>query len=920
VRAGPSGPDVFWGTSLPSTEGRTRAHTAHAPLTAPRRAPNNRFVVPSLRPRLLEREPLSHALLEAIAETRLVLVVAGAGFGKTTALAQALARAPADWAVSWIAVDRLDRAPARLFRVLVDSINALPHHAEPLDADTLTRIVASGEAGARAAAAEVADWLAECEAGRFVWVWDDLHVIDDALTWAWLDHFLGLLPEHVTCVMASREPPRLPLARRRAAGLLAEFPQSRLRFSTDEAAAFLARLGEASGGPLAQAWIRRSQGWIAGLRLLAAGYRDEAAAPAESLVPGDRQVFDYLAEEVLAKLPPELSAFLSVCCVLDELDPERCAQLSGRIDSLAMIEQLIQRSLFVTVLDPSRPTARLHELFRDCLNGRLRRDAPQAWQELNLRAASIVDEPLRALRHASEAGAPRRALEVLGRHAEALLRQGHAEAVTQALRSLTAAGAGDEVQAHWIAGLLAWQRSAFDEGRASLELAWQGFEAAGDRAHAIRSLLLLARMVSYAGDVRAAAERLERIDEAGLEPELQAELALERAWLFSATGRPGEASAALRKAIELAERLASPELCLRLSERIRSHFVATPAFGELFRRFHALVLSLDARPDSLSFAHATVLAAWAALWEGEVGRAGDLVESVWVDVERWRGFRALMVDLCTVRAVLLSVAGRVDEAVELVDEVIRTGQTMTIGTRNAWVGSFLYLIARLHWSGGDAAALRQSYARLLTAFRGAEWPYMADARRWVEALVLGQEGDWQRAAASMCELVEAQRRYPLLAIGGDLRVVAVDALARSGQVARAQAMAADLLDDALEAGMFGRLLLERPELVVALADRIDAAHPRRAAWLALIERCSALRPAACPVGPALAGGAVSDALDELTAREREVVALIVKGASNKRIALSLDISLHTVKRHVANIIAKLGVHTRGEVIARYLAR
>ena len=45
---------------------------------------------------------------------------------------------------------------------------------------------------------------------------------------------------------------------------------------------------------------------------------------------------------------------------------------------------------------------------------------------------------------------------------------------------------------------------------------------------------------------------------------------------------------------------------------------------------------------------------------------------------------------------------------------------------------------------------------------------------------------------------------------------------------------------------------------------------------------------------------------------------IVKGASNKRIALTLDISLHTVKRHVANIIAKLGVHTRGEVIARYL--
>jgi len=907
---------------LPSTEGRTPAPAAaRAPFAAPRRAPLSRFTVPSLRPRLLERERLSRAMLDAIADARLVLVVAGAGFGKTTVLAQALAAAPSDWALSWIAVDRLDRAPARLFRVLVDSINATLHHADPLDADTLTRMVGSSEAGARAAAAEVAGWLAECDVARFVWVWDDLHVIDDTITWNWLDHFIDLLPDRVACVMASREQPRLPLARRRATGQLAEFQQSRLRFSADEASAFLARLGEASSEQLAKAWIRRSQGWIAGLRLLAAGHRDGAAphpGASGSLVPGDEQVFEYLAEEVLAKLPPELSAFVSVCCVLDELDPQRCTQLSGRVDSLAMIDQLIQRNLFVTVLDPSRPTVRLHDLFRDFLNARLRRDAPQAWRELNLRAAAIAEEPLRAVRHAADAGEPRRALGLLGRHAEALLSQGHTEAVTQALRTLAAAGVGDDVQAHWVAGLLAWQRSAFDEGRASLELAWQGFEAAGDRAHAVRSLLLLARVVSYTGDVRAAAERLERIDDAGLDPELQAEVALERAWLFNATGRPDEASAALRAAIELAERLASAELCVRLSERIRSHFVATPAFSELFRRFHSLVIALDARPDSLAFAHATVLAAWAALWEGDVERAGDLVESVWVDVERWREFRALMVDLCMVRTMLLSIAGRGDEAAELVQEVIRTGQTMTLGTRNAWVGTYLYLIARLHWNSGNDAALRQSYARLLTAFRETEWPYMMAARRWAEALVAYQDGEWARAAGLMCEVVDAQRRYPLLTIGGDVRVAAVDALARSGRADEAQAMAGQLLDDALEAGMFGRLLLERAELVVALADRIDRSHPRRAAYLALIERCSALRPAVCPVGPAIAPQPGQAALDELTAREREVVALIVKGASNKRIALTLDISLHTVKRHVANIIAKLGVHTRGEVIARYL--
>src|SRR5690606_37340054 len=167
-------------------------------------------------------------------------------------------------------------------------------------------------------------------------------------------------------------------------------------------------------------------------------------------------------------------------------------------------------------------------------------------------------------------------------------------------------------------------------------------------------------------------------------------------------------------------------------------------------------------------------------------------------------------------------------------------------------------------------------------------------------------------------VADAQRRYPLLAIGGDVRLATVDALVRSGDPGGAQALASELLDDVLEAGRFGALLFERPELVVGLADRIDRSHPRRLAWLALVGRYCELRPAVCPVGPARSAAPGLATIDELTAREREVIALIVKGASNKRIALTLDISLHTVKRHVANIIGKLGVHTRGEVIARYL--
>lgn len=71
-------------------------------------------------------------------------------------------------------------------------------------------------------------------------------------------------------------------------------------------------------------------------------------------------------------------------------------------------------------------------------------------------------------------------------------------------------------------------------------------------------------------------------------------------------------------------------------------------------------------------------------------------------------------------------------------------------------------------------------------------------------------------------------------------------------------------------------------------------------------------------GTGAARGTAPFAADALTAREREVLALVAGGASNKRIALRLGLSVHTVKRHVANILDKLGVHGRGEAAALYL--
>jgi DNA-binding CsgD family transcriptional regulator len=53
----------------------------------------------------------------------------------------------------------------------------------------------------------------------------------------------------------------------------------------------------------------------------------------------------------------------------------------------------------------------------------------------------------------------------------------------------------------------------------------------------------------------------------------------------------------------------------------------------------------------------------------------------------------------------------------------------------------------------------------------------------------------------------------------------------------------------------------------------------------------------------------------LTARETQVLALLARGASNKLVARELDISVHTVKFHVASVLAKLGARNRSDAVA-----
>jgi len=121
-----------------------------------------------------------------------------------------------------------------------------------------------------------------------------------------------------------------------------------------------------------------------------------------------------------------------------------------------------------------------------------------------------------------------------------------------------------------------------------------------------------------------------------------------------------------------------------------------------------------------------------------------------------------------------------------------------------------------------------------------------------------------------------------------------------------------VFDTAATEGWYGPLLLDSRRHVVGLLDGLAPVIdvPEAVARVrATLDRWSLQAAAASP--------RVDGPLSRLTEREAEVLAAVAEGAGNKHIARALDLSLHTVKRHIANILDKLDCASRGQAAELY---
>ena len=368
-----------------------------------------KFYVPRPRRGLVLRPRLSERLDRGTA-SKLMLVSAPAGFGKTTLLTEWLAASPAAPAderlAAWLSLDRADNDPASFWAYVIAALRTV---ASGVGESALALLQAPPPPPIETVLTVLLNDLAAI-AADIVLVLDDYHVIDAREVQDGMAFLLDHLPPGLHVVIASRADPALPLARLRARGELAEIRAAELRFTPDEAAAYL---NEMMGLQLTArdvaALEARTEGWIAALQLAALSMqgRDDVAGFIAGFAGDDRYVVDYLAEEVLQRQTDRVQAFLLQTSILGRLSGPLCDAVTGQGGGKAMLEALDRGNLFLVPLDDRRRWYRYHHLFADVLQARLLDEQPGQMPELHRRASAWYEqngEQSLAIGHALAAG------------------------------------------------------------------------------------------------------------------------------------------------------------------------------------------------------------------------------------------------------------------------------------------------------------------------------------------------------------------------------------------------------------------------------------------------------------------------------------------------------------------------------------
>jgi LuxR family maltose regulon positive regulatory protein len=897
-------------------------------------APANRLLdtklhLPHSRPDLVPRPRLITAIGLG-ASQKLTIVVAPAGFGKTTLLAGWLAESPIGEHAGWVSLDPSENEPALFWAYVVRALQKI-HPA--VGTHALALLQSPKPPPTESFLTALINDINGIDSD-FTLVLDDYHVIDASAVHGAMAFLLDHLPRRMRLVIASRADPPLPLARLRARGDLTELRVADLRFTLDEASAFLTQVMalDVSADDTVKL-ERRTEGWIAGLKLAALSMkgRGNVRGFVDAFSGDNRYVADYLVEEVLQAEPEHVRRFLLGTAMLDRLSGPLCDAVMGERNSQSLLENLERRNLFVVALDDRREWFRYHHLFADVLQAQGIRKDPDAARVFHRRASAWYEKhgsSADAIRYAFGAEDFDRAASLLERAWPEKDRSYESKKWLERVKTLPA----EVIRA----------RPVLSMGYAWALLNSGELEAAEPRLRDVEHWL---ETNAEASERPQASSPEMRVSDENRFESLPAELAAARVYLAQAFGDvPGTLEHA-RRALELipegdhagrasgtallalalwgrgdleaAHRTFSDALAMMrnsghvLSE-IRGIFVLGDirvAQGRLREAATIYELGLQLAREQVDSAAAETDELWLGLSElhcewNDLESAVRHIDAVAQSAERTAhtGNRQRW---CMAMARVRVARGHLEGAFQLLDEAERHERRDPL-PRTRPIAA---MKARIHLAQGrvDEAGAWVSTAKLsvdddLSFLREFEHITLAriliarspnDATRLLERLRTAAQTSGRTGSLIEILVVESLAQHAL----GNMRG-ALDSLMQAVALAEPEGYLRVFIDE----GTRMRDLLRH-----ATARGLAGEYTRRV-----------LLAFDAPKQPLVSTAATTAAasVQLLTTRELAILRLIAAGLRNQEIADHLSISGATVKRHIANAYGKLGVGHRTEALAR----
>ena len=844
---------------------------------------------------LLRRERLFARLDEAL-HRRLTIVVADAGFGKSTLLSAWAA----DVHCAWYTASPEDESFASFARGVVDAVR-LRVPAVPADvAGAVAGAAGPGaeideQARARGLAALVCQAL-QTELNRdLVLVVDDLHeVAGSSGALQLIESLCRQAPPLLHIVLSSRSELAFPIERLRGQGQVLEIDGSDLAFDVDETALLLETLtGEADGDTAAELH-RATGGWPAAVRLAVETLRGVPPASRREALEGIRRpggpLFAYLAAEVFAHEPPGVEELVRIVAPLERFTPELCEAL-GVEKPGEILGSLARRGLFVELHGHTAGWYSLGAPVREYALADLL-PADEEVRALRLRAACWFEEhgnPEEALRCLAAAGDYAETARLLAAHGSVLLAHGAVDAVLNAVSFLPPdyrepcieqlAGEAFQIRGDWDEALrcfnraagdaemlppaLAWRMGLLEQLRGRLDEAMATYARAGEEGEPRDIALLLAWRAgahwlrSEADECRADAQRAFEVASAAGDPQALAAAHTVLAMLAALEGDRNANDAHYLRALDYAERAGDVLQLIRVRTNRGSRHLEEGAYEEAIAE---LDLAL---------------------------RLADLA-----------GFAAFRGLALTNRGEARGKLGRLEEAVADLEDAREIYRRL--GSR--MVSYPLEKLGEIYRERGDWALARATYEEALS---------QAEAASDHQGLIPSLSG-LARVLAS--DEPEEAARLAERAVSYGAGMGHVEALLASGWVALAQDDRAKAVERASEATTAAGIRRDRAGLAEAIELRVLAA-PDPAAESARLEEAAAIwRDLRSPLGEArvaLLEALLSGDADSARRAEEPLRAL---GARGYRTALSSLLPRDTGQPLVVQALGRFRVHRGGEPI------